>query len=122
MIHLYYNIFGTIIFLLGFYGLNVVFDFSFADNIVTAADIALIHTVFNVGSAIIFLPMPMVILLENWRFGVFEKGNPKKTTNSVFLMIVSNHTVVCHFPMSYSDGTNGGDFETHDNGCAFHDS
>lgn len=78
MIHLYYNIFGTIIFLLGFYGLNVVFDFSFADNIVTAADIALIHTVFNVGSAIIFLPMPMVILLEKLAVWSVREGKSKE--------------------------------------------
>ena len=47
-VHLYFNIIGTTIFMLGFYGLNAVLDFTFLNDTISAATIASIHTTFNV--------------------------------------------------------------------------
>lgn len=56
MFHLIFNIIGTLIFLIGFYILNYFFKFSFTYQNINAFHIALIHTIFNIGSTIILLP------------------------------------------------------------------
>ncbi len=56
VIHLYFNIIGSAVVIALFYGLNYFFDFGFVNNVVDAADIAVIHTVFNLVSLLILLP------------------------------------------------------------------
>ena len=56
MVHLYFNIIGTIIFLVLFYTLNAVFHFSFLDDVLDPAHIAIIHTSFNVLTTAILMP------------------------------------------------------------------
>jgi len=56
MFHLVFNIIGTLIFLIGFYFLNYLFSFNFTYQNINAFHIALIHTIFNIGSTIILLP------------------------------------------------------------------
>ncbi len=60
-VHLYFNIIGTTIFMLGFYGLNAVLDFTFLNDTISAATIASIHTTFNVVTTIILLPFGNVL-------------------------------------------------------------
>lgn len=55
-VHLYFNIIGTVVVLLGFYGLNALLNFSFVDDMVGPADIAIIHTAFNLISTALLLP------------------------------------------------------------------
>ncbi len=57
MVHLYFNIIGSVLFLGLFYGLNAIFDFAFMKLPLNAADIALVHTIFNVSATIVLLPM-----------------------------------------------------------------
>ncbi|HCT65599.1 MAG TPA: Na/Pi cotransporter [Lachnospiraceae bacterium] len=56
MVHLYFNIIGTIIFLLGFYGLKAIIGFSFINDPLNAANIAVIHTLFNLTTTAVMLP------------------------------------------------------------------
>lgn len=56
MIHLYFNLIGTIIFMIVFYSINAVIHFSFLDDSANAVGIAIIHTLFNVGCAIVLFP------------------------------------------------------------------
>lgn len=56
VIHLYFNIIGSTVVIALFYGLNYFFDFGFVNNVVGAADIAVIHTVFNLVSLLILVP------------------------------------------------------------------
>lgn len=56
MVHLFFNIIGTIIFLVLFYLLDWIFDFAFLSMPLQSADIALVHTVFNVSATLLFLP------------------------------------------------------------------
>lgn len=58
MVHLYFNTIGTILFLVVFYALNAIFRFEFINYGVSEFGIALIHTVFNVLTTMVFLPMP----------------------------------------------------------------
>ncbi len=56
MIHFYFNLIGTIIFLIVFYTLNAIIGFSFIDTPVNAASIAVVHTTFNVFATAVMLP------------------------------------------------------------------
>ena len=57
LIHLYFNVIGTTLFMVVFYAINAVFPFAFLDTAANAAGIAVIHTTFNVVATIVMLPM-----------------------------------------------------------------
>ena len=56
MIHLYFNLIGTITFMIVFYSLNAFVHFEFLNNRASAAGIAVIHSLFNIGCAICLFP------------------------------------------------------------------
>lgn len=56
MVHLYFNIIGTAVFLIVFYGLNMALDFGFMNQAADAAGIAVAHSAFNVFATAILLP------------------------------------------------------------------
>ena len=56
VIHISFNIIGTVVCLVLFYGGNLLLDFAFLDASVGALGIAFCHTVFNVFTTIILLP------------------------------------------------------------------
>lgn len=55
-VHLYFNLIGSALFLLLYFAGNAIIGFSFANDVVGAADIALIHTVFNLFTTLVLLP------------------------------------------------------------------
>lgn len=55
-VHLYFNIIGTIAFMVLFYLGNAIFRFDFTNEVVDAAGIALVHTTFNVFATLVLLP------------------------------------------------------------------
>ena len=61
LVHLYFNLIGTIIFMIGFYALNGLVHFAFMEKSIDAAGIATIHTIFNVVATIILLPFGSVL-------------------------------------------------------------
>lgn len=61
LIHLYFNLIGTIIFMIVFYSINSFIHFPFLQMAAGAAGIAVIHTVFNVSSTVVLLPFSRVI-------------------------------------------------------------
>ena len=56
MVHLYFNLIGTVIFMLVFYIVNSFADFGFMNEPAGAFGIALIHSLFNIGATIILFP------------------------------------------------------------------
>ncbi len=56
LVHLYFNVIGSVGFLIVFYALNAIFHFSFIDSGIDKAGIALVHTVFNVTATVCMLP------------------------------------------------------------------
>lgn len=56
MVHLYFNMIGTVLFMTVFYSLNIFVDFTFLGASANAAGIALIHSLFNIGATIILFP------------------------------------------------------------------
>jgi phosphate:Na+ symporter len=56
MIHLYFNLIGTTIFMLVFYTLNSFIHFIFLNISANAAGIAVIHSLFNIGATMVLFP------------------------------------------------------------------
>ncbi len=56
LIHLYFNVVGTTLFMIGFYSINHFVHFEFLSQPATAAGIAVIHTTFNVLATLVLLP------------------------------------------------------------------
>lgn len=85
-VHLYFNLLGTIIFMIVFYGGNAILHFSFTNDTVGAASIALIHTIFNLFSTIVLLPF--VKGLERLAYITIPKTeDEKQTENDVFAIL-----------------------------------
>lgn len=56
LVHLYFNIIGTAVFMIVFYALNAVVHFSFLDEAANGAGIALVHSAFNIAATFVLLP------------------------------------------------------------------
>lgn len=56
IIHLTFNIIGVITSMVLFYGLNAIFKFPFLDTAVTSANIAVIHSAFNIFATVLLFP------------------------------------------------------------------
>ena len=56
MIHLYFNLIGTMLFMVVFYTLNKIVDFAFMSDQIGATGIAVVHSLFNVGATIVLFP------------------------------------------------------------------
>lgn len=56
-VHLYFNLIGTITFMLVFYSVNAFVDFSFLQDAANPAGIAVIHSLFNITATIFLLPL-----------------------------------------------------------------
>lgn len=61
LVHLYFNIIGTVIFMVAFYSINAFVNFAFLDNAANAAGIAVVHTLFNVAATLVLLPFGKVL-------------------------------------------------------------
>ncbi|MGN0131826.1 MAG: Na/Pi cotransporter family protein [Lachnospiraceae bacterium] len=56
LVHLYFNVIGTVVFMILFYGIHAVVHFPFMDKAANAFDIALVHSLFNIFATIVLLP------------------------------------------------------------------
>ncbi len=61
MVHLYFNVIGSVLFLGAYYGLNAIFQFEFVQSALNAADIAIVHTLFNVVTTMVLLPFSKLL-------------------------------------------------------------
>ena len=77
IVHLYFNVIGTVLFLGLFYILNAVIGFGFIDGSVDEVKIAVVHTIFNVSTTLILLPFTRV--LEKLAY-ITIKGDPNEKT------------------------------------------
>ena len=62
MVHLYFNIMGTLIFVALFYGIGLFFPWQFLTESCNEMNIALIHTAFNVAATALLLPLNGVLV------------------------------------------------------------
>lgn len=56
LVHLYFNILGTVIFMVGFYAIHMAAPFAFMGDAADAAGIAIVHTAFNIFATMLLLP------------------------------------------------------------------
>lgn len=56
LVHLYFNLFGTALFMIVFYVLHAFFSFGFIEETAGPAGIAVMHSIFNVVATVVLLP------------------------------------------------------------------
>ena len=67
MVHFYFNLIGSIIFLVAIYAIQYTVGFSFWDSPIDKGGIANFHTLFNVTCTILFLPFTnLLVKLATW--------------------------------------------------------
>nr|WP_294528268.1 Na/Pi cotransporter family protein [uncultured Blautia sp.] len=76
MVHLYFNIIGTVVFMAVFYTLNAAINFSFLTEAATPAGIAVIHSAFNISATVLLLPFSK-LLVKLACLTVRDKGTEK---------------------------------------------
>lgn len=77
MIHLYFNLIGTIIFMVVFYGLNTFIKFEFLNGPADATGIAIVHSLFNIGCSLFWFPISnLLVKLATWT--VPDKASEKE--------------------------------------------
>ncbi|MEH2929957.1 Na/Pi cotransporter family protein [Candidatus Ventrimonas sp. KK005] len=62
LIHLYFNLIGTFVFMIVFYAMNHFVPFAFLSDTANGAVIAVIHSVFNIVSTIVLLPASKLLV------------------------------------------------------------
>ena len=77
MMHLYFNLIGTIVFMIVFYSLNRFLDFAFLDEPASAMGIAVVHSLFNIGCCIAWFPFAS-ILVKLATLTITDKKDPQK--------------------------------------------
>ncbi len=61
LVHLYFNLIGTFTFLIGFYILHMMINFSFMNIAANEMGIAIVHSCFNVFATLLLLPFSKVL-------------------------------------------------------------
>ncbi|MDO4337325.1 MAG: Na/Pi cotransporter family protein [Eubacteriales bacterium] len=61
MVHLYFNLIGTVIFMSLFYLINFAVGFDFMDQAANPAGIAMLHSTFNITATVILLPFSKLL-------------------------------------------------------------
>lgn len=56
VIHLSFNLIGTLFFMALYFGLHIIFDFGFVDKPINPMGIALCHSIFNIATTVLLLP------------------------------------------------------------------
>lgn len=85
MIHLYFNLIGTIVFLIVFYILNAVFHFAFLNEAASATGIAVVHSVFNIVCTICWFPFANV-LVKLAELTIRDKADEKEAKNEFAIL------------------------------------
>ena len=87
MIHLYFNLIGTIIFMVVFYGINAVIGgFAFLDTPANAAGIAVVHSLFNIGAVLLLYPFGNQ-LVKLAQFTIPEQADEKEQKPDEFAIL-----------------------------------
>ncbi|MEG1010538.1 MAG: Na/Pi cotransporter family protein [Ruthenibacterium sp.] len=76
MVHLYFNVIGTVLFMGALYGARAVFKFTWWNDVMSMGDIANFHTFFNVVVTLLFLPFTK-LLAKLAEFTIRDKPGEK---------------------------------------------
>lgn len=79
MIHLYFNIIGTVLFMIGIYTIQYTIGFPFWNDVVTRGSIADFHTIFNVVCTVLLIPFSkLLVKLANMTIRDRTSDNPEE--------------------------------------------
>ena len=81
VIHLIFNSIGVLLAMALFYGINAVFKLSFINSSINAAEIALIHSVFNIFATVILFPFGN--MLERLACIIVKDGKNEKPNSLI---------------------------------------
>lgn len=101
VVHLCFNIIGTIVFMVLYYSLNAVFKFSFNDVSVNSASIAAVHTTFNILSTAIMLPF--VTQLESLAKIIIKEDNKKEPVSVLDERLLSSPSIAINQAKKIAD-------------------
>ncbi|MBQ8519086.1 MAG: Na/Pi cotransporter family protein [Agathobacter sp.] len=85
MIHLYFNLIGTIVFLIVFYILNGIFQFAFMNDAASATGIAVVHSIFNIVCTVCWFPFANV-LVKLAELTIRDKVDEKETKHEFAIL------------------------------------
>lgn len=91
IVHLFFNVIGTVVFLAIFYTLNAFFDFAFLNDNVSSFNVAVVHTIFNVVATIIMFPF--INLLEKLAYLVIKDTEEKEEVQMLDERILNTPSV-----------------------------
>lgn len=84
LVHLYFNIIGTAVFMAVFYVLEAIFHFPFMEKPADALGIAVIHSCFNVSATLLLLPFSKgLVKLASLTIGSGPEQMPEKAQDEV---------------------------------------
>lgn len=86
MMHLYFNLIGTIVFMIVFYAVNAVFPFEFLTGAADATGIAIVHSIFNISCAICWFPFAN-LLVKLATLTIRDKESDKKEETNEFALL-----------------------------------
>ena len=101
VIHLSFNIIGTVVFLVLYYSLDAIFKFAFVDESINAANIAIIHTIFNILSTAVMLPFTKQ--LEKLAMVVIRDDQKQEKYDILDERLLATPTVAAHHAKSIAD-------------------
>ena len=78
VVHMAFNIIGTVVCLSVFYGLDALIHFSFLDKMINPVEIAFVHSVFNIVTTVILLPFSNQLVKLANRIIPDSKGKQKE--------------------------------------------
>ena len=85
MIHLYFNLIGTIVFMVVFYSINAFVSFEFLNGPADATGIAIVHSLFNIGCTVFWFPFAKV-LVKLATFTIRDKAEDKEEIQEFALL------------------------------------
>ena len=86
MVHLYFNLIGTIVFMTVFYIANAFMHFEFMDGAASATGIAVVHSIFNIACAVCWFPFANV-LVKLATLTIRDKESDKKEEANEFALL-----------------------------------
>ena len=86
MIHLFFNMIGTVLFMIVFYTLNMIVHFSFLDHAANPAGIAVVHSLFNIGAVVVLFPFGD-LLVKLATLAIPDHGEKEETKPDEFAIL-----------------------------------
>jgi len=84
VVHMSFNMIGTVVCMLVFYSLDTLMHFAFLDNAINPLEIAFVHSIFNIITTIILLPLSNLLVKLAYKI-IPDSKNSKTEDKTVWL-------------------------------------